>query len=90
MGAEGDSVRAQYAAVRSPLVSLSFTDDEFMSAENTASLHAFYTSAPQLRKRISPADIGVRRIGHFGFFRPNFAESLWRQHLLPELTGTPR
>jgi len=90
VGAEGALVRAQYAAVRSPLVSLSFTDDEFMSAENTDSLHGFYVSAPQVRKRISPADIGVRRIGHFGFFRPHFAESLWRQHLLPELADTTR
>ncbi len=90
VGAEGEAVRAQYAAVRSPVVSLSFTDDEFMSAENTASLHGFYTGAPQVRKRISPADLGVRRIGHFGFFRPHFAESLWRRHLLPELTGAGR
>jgi predicted alpha/beta hydrolase len=87
VGVESEA-RARYAAVRSPLVSLSFTDDEFMSAENTASLHGFYTGAPQVRKRISPADIGVRRIGHFGFFRPHFAESLWRAHLLPELSGT--
>jgi predicted alpha/beta hydrolase len=90
VGAEGAGVRAQYAAVRSPVVSLSFTDDEFMSARNTASLHGFYTGAPQVRKRISPADIGVRSIGHFGFFRPRFAESLWRQHLLPELVSAPR
>jgi predicted alpha/beta hydrolase len=90
VGAEGAGVRAQYAAVRSPVVSLSFTDDEFMSARNTASLHGFYSSAPVVHKRISPADIGVRRIGHFGFFRPHFAESLWRQHLLPELTEPAR
>jgi predicted alpha/beta hydrolase len=90
VGVEGESARAQYAAVRSPLVSISFTDDEFMSAENTASLHGFYTGAPQVLKRISPADIGVRRIGHFGFFRPQFSESLWRGHLLPELHAALR
>jgi predicted alpha/beta hydrolase len=36
-------------------------------------------------KRIAPRDIGVRRIGHFGFFRAAFERSLWRPHLLPEL-----
>ncbi|PYB04963.1 alpha/beta hydrolase, partial [Pseudomonas aeruginosa] len=28
---------------------------------------------------------GARHIGHFGFFRPQFAESLWAGYLLPEL-----
>ncbi|NLG77200.1 MAG: alpha/beta hydrolase, partial [Xanthomonadaceae bacterium] len=28
-------------------------------------------------RRIAPRDIGVTKIGHFGFFRPQFQESLW-------------
>ncbi len=87
VGVEGESVRARYAAVRSPLVSISFTDDEYMSARNTASLHGLYSGAPQVARRISPADAGVARIGHFGFFRGKFAEPLWRRYLLPELVG---
>ncbi len=85
IGAEGDAIREQYAAVRTPIVSLSFSDDEMMSARNTESIHGFYSSAPRLMKRIAPQDIGVRRIGHFGFFRSAFESSLWQQHLLPEL-----
>jgi len=85
VGAEGDAIRAQYASVRTPIVSLSFSDDEMMSARNTESIHGFYSSAPRSMKRISPQDIGVRRIGHFGFFRSGFETSLWRRHLLPEL-----
>jgi predicted alpha/beta hydrolase len=42
VGVEGDAVRAQYAAVRTPIVALSFPDDEFMSARNTESIHGFY------------------------------------------------
>lgn len=82
---EGEAVRAQYAAVRTPIVSLSFQDDEFMSARNTESIHGFYVNAPRTMKRIAPADIGVSRIGHFGFFRRAFEKSLWQAHLLPEL-----
>jgi predicted alpha/beta hydrolase len=85
VGAEGDAVRAEYAAVRSPIVSISFSDDEMMSARNTESIHSFYTGAPRTLKRIEPRDIGVARIGHFGFFRAAFESSLWRPHLLPEL-----
>jgi predicted alpha/beta hydrolase len=85
VGVEGEVVRAQYAAVTIPMVSLSFADDEFMSARNTESLHGFYVNAPKVMKRISPHDIGARRIGHFGFFKSDFEHSLWRAYLLPEL-----
>jgi predicted alpha/beta hydrolase len=85
VGAEGEAVRAAYAAVRSPIVSLSFSDDEMMSARSTESIHGFYTGASRKMKRIAPRDIGVARIGHFGFFRSAFESSLWRPHLLPEL-----
>jgi predicted alpha/beta hydrolase len=85
VGAEGEAVRARYAAVRTPIVSLSFADDEMMSARNTESIHGFYSGAPRTMKRIAPRDIGAARIGHFGFFRTAFEPTLWRQHLLPEL-----
>lgn len=86
VGAEGESVRQLYASVKTPIVSLSFTDDEFMSARNIESIHSFYTNAKCTMKHIVPQDIGVQRIGHFGFFRPSFQESLWKFHLLPELS----
>ena len=85
VGVGGETVRRQYAAVSTPIVSLSFTDDEFMSGRNTASIHAFFTGSQKSMKRITPADAGEKRIGHFGFFRRRFSDSLWQQHLLPEL-----
>jgi predicted alpha/beta hydrolase len=87
---DGEHVRAQFAAVRTPIVSLSFQDDELMSARNTESIHGFYVNAPRTMKRIAPQEIGARRIGHFGFFRREFSDSLWRAHLLPELAGEHR
>jgi predicted alpha/beta hydrolase len=85
VGAEGEAVRAQYASVRTPIVSLSFADDEMMSLANTESIHGFYSAAPRKMQRIAPHDVGAERIGHFGFFRARFEESLWRRVLLPEL-----
>jgi predicted alpha/beta hydrolase len=86
-GAEGEGMRARYAAVTTPIVSLSFVDDEYMSLANTNALHGLYTGAPQRLKRIAPGDIGQKRIGHFGFFRAQQEQALWRPHLLPELAG---
>ncbi|MEO8151672.1 MAG: alpha/beta fold hydrolase [Rhizobacter sp.] len=79
VGEGGDAVRAEYAAITTPMLSLSFTDDEYMSARNTVDMHAFYASAPRDMRRIAPRDIGVKRIGHFGFFRQRFSASLWPQ-----------
>ena len=79
VGHEGDGMRRRFAEVTTPILSVSFTDDEFMSKRNTESLHGFYAGAPREMRRIAPHEIGVRRIGHFGFFRKRFAESLWPQ-----------
>lgn len=79
MGEGGQALRAHYAALRTPMLSLAFTDDEFMSRRNTESLHGFYAGASPELRRIAPKDVGARRIGHFGFFRKHFEASLWPQ-----------
>ncbi|WP_374440544.1 alpha/beta hydrolase family protein [Pseudomonas panipatensis] len=82
---DGDAMRRSFAAVDTPIVSLSFTDDEMMSQRNTESLLSFYRGAPTVNTRIDPQQVGAPRIGHFGFFRAQFADSLWTRYLLPEL-----
>jgi predicted alpha/beta hydrolase len=77
VGAEGESVRRSYASVSTPMLSLSFTDDEMMSEQGIRSLHRLYANAPIEYRRIAPRDIGAPRIGHFGFFRPQFEPTLW-------------
>jgi predicted alpha/beta hydrolase len=71
--------RESYGRVRVPLLSLSFTDDEMMSRRSIDSMHDCYANAQQQRLYISPQEAGARRIGHFGFFRPQFENTLWRQ-----------
>ncbi|MEA3177442.1 MAG: hypothetical protein QOI59_965 [Gammaproteobacteria bacterium] len=87
VGAEGPWVKQAFASVQIPITSLSFTDDEMMSARNTESLHSHYASSPKKMARIAPRDAGLERIGHFGFFRVQYQELLWRRYLLPELAG---
>lgn len=85
VGVEGKAAAAQFAEVRVSITSLSFTDDEMMSLRNVESLHGCYKNAPRTMKRIEPAAIGTNRIGHFGFFKARFEQSLWHDLLLPEL-----
>jgi predicted alpha/beta hydrolase len=77
VGVEGEQVRAAYASMPTPILSISFTDDEMMSARSIRSLHELYRTAPVEYRRIAPAEIGAKHIGHFGFFRSQFAQSLW-------------
>jgi predicted alpha/beta hydrolase len=77
VGHEGEALRRQFAAARFPIVALSITDDELMTERGTRVLIDCYENAPRELHRIAPADVGARRIGHFGFFRPQFEATLW-------------
>lgn len=85
VGVEGEGLREQFANVTVPITAVSFTDDEMMSERNTESIHSFYCNAPLTMKRIDPRDVGESRIGHLGWFRERYRESLWRGVLLPLL-----
>ncbi|MBS0453785.1 MAG: alpha/beta fold hydrolase [Proteobacteria bacterium] len=77
VGAEGELAAQSYARVRFPLLALSMTDDELMTLAGTRSLVSLYAGAPSVVECIAPADVQARRIGHFGFFREQFSQSLW-------------
>lgn len=82
VGVEGKALRQQYADVKVPITSVSFTDDEMMSERNTASIHGFYENAPMTMLRLRPEDIGETGVGHLGWFRERYRESVWKGTLL--------
>ncbi|PWN02435.1 hypothetical protein DJ010_11825 [Nocardioides silvaticus] len=77
---------ALFAEVKAPMMSLSFTDDELMSAESIQHLHDWYSSADIVRQRYTPAQLDGRHLGHHGFFRSAHAD-LWDELLEPWLAG---
>ncbi len=77
VGVEGEVVCDAYRSLTIPLLSISFTDDEYMSERNISVLHGFYGNAHRDMCRITPEQLGVARIGHFGFFRPEAGAGLW-------------
>ena len=79
VGVEGEAVRRDYATLTTPILSLSFSDDEYMSARNIESIHSFYAASPREMRRFHPRDVGAKRIGHFGFFRRTLGDRLWPQ-----------
>ena len=77
VGVEGEPMRELYRRPTLPLLSISFTDDEYMSKSNVDVLHGFYVHAGREMRRIAPAEMGVARIGHFGYFRADLGARLW-------------
>ncbi|MDO5691939.1 MAG: alpha/beta fold hydrolase [Pseudomonadota bacterium] len=88
-GAEGEHALARYAAVRFPILALSITDDEMMTLESTQSLLSMYAQAPHQLERVAPADHGLTRIGHLGWFHRRHQPDLW-PHALQALRDLPQ
>ncbi len=89
VGAEGPEMRARFAALRAPLTSFSFTDDEMLSERNISVLYEAFRGAERRWVRVDPREAGLGRVGHFGFFRAKMRAPLWESRLLPELASLP-
>ena len=69
----------EYARFTAPMRLYAISDDPFAPARAVEALAGLYpASKPEIR-RIAPRDVGTRRIGHFGFFREPFRDTLWRE-----------
>ena len=68
---------AGHRAFDHPLLAYSFADDPYAPHAAADALHDRYGSVEQRRHRLAPADLGVPRIGHFGFFRRGLVPALW-------------
>ena len=72
---------AAFAAVRTPLLSWGFGDDPIATPAAVDALLESYANAPIERRWTLPAELGVRTIGHHGFFAERHRDSLWRAAL---------
>ena len=66
----------KYNAIKVPLLSYGFSDDNTAPKANVEWMNAKYTNCQLTYKHIKPSDIGLKSIGHFGFFRPK-CKVLW-------------
>jgi predicted alpha/beta hydrolase len=73
---------ANVARLRAPIRFAQIADDSWGTPEAVAHMAAHFTgSTSRSVWRITPAEVGARKIGHFGFFRPQFRDTLWREAL---------
>jgi predicted alpha/beta hydrolase len=82
-GTEPDALRTQRllercAALQRPALLVSISDDAFATPSGIRRLTGYYPKLdPLTQLRLTPADAGVSRIGHFGFFTRRAGAALW-------------
>jgi predicted alpha/beta hydrolase len=59
----------------------SFSDDISATQRAAAALIGYYARAKSEYIHLHPSDIGEKVIGHFGFFRCQFKDTLWQETL---------
>jgi len=69
--------RAAYASAEYPVLALTFADDELLLEAGSRLLHQAYLRRPADYRVIEPQQVGMPRIGHFGFFKSASEKTLW-------------
>ena len=72
-------VEDAYARFRAPLRAYAISDDPFAPRTAVDALGRLYPNSKWETRPVAPRDLGVKSIGHFGFFRERFRDSLWRE-----------
>jgi len=78
---EGDAAKSAYREWSAPILSYSFDDDAMITRAAVDSLESFYARAPLTRRHVAPAEVGEKRIGHFGYFSERSKPTLWKESL---------
>lgn len=68
---------ARFAEVRLPILAIGLTDDLWATPRGVDDFMARHPNAAVEQRWLSPQDGGGAPIGHLGFFRSRFAQTLW-------------
>jgi predicted alpha/beta hydrolase len=72
-------VEEAYSSIEFPIRAYAITDDAFAPLAAVEALRRLYPNARWETRRVAPRDVGAKAIGHFGFFRERFRDSLWSE-----------
>ena len=85
VGVENEEISTRFEDMSRPIRSIALSDDEMLSHLNIEALFNLFGSEDKQLRTLVPKEMGIKRVGHLGFFRADFSESLWKEVLLPEL-----
>lgn len=67
-----------YKKIKIPLLHYSFSDDNYCERNAALELQKYYPTHIE-DKFLNPQDLGIKNIGHFGFFKPYIKDILWKE-----------
>ncbi len=79
---ERQAILNNFAAVTAPILAIAATDDEFATVAAVRRALQYYRCATATEVVLSPADLGVERLGHFDLFHARHATGFWIDALL--------
>jgi predicted alpha/beta hydrolase len=69
--------RDGFDRLRLPLLAVTISDDAIAPRRASEALVSHYRNAAREERLVRPADVGLPRIGHFGWFRAATGDRLW-------------
>lgn len=72
-----EEVLGRFRAIRASVLALRFEDDPFATVAATQRVLGLYAGCHAEERLFTRADAGGQKIGHFGFFRSRFRNTLW-------------
>jgi predicted alpha/beta hydrolase len=71
--------RAAFSQLDIPIRTYAISDDGYAPRRGVVALAALFERASVEIRDVTPRDLDVSRVGHFAFFRPAFADTLWAE-----------
>jgi len=69
---------ANFAQYKGAIRALCFSDDDWATRPAVELLCSGFTSTQPQIMTVAPGDVGAGKLGHFGFFRADHRDTLWR------------
>jgi len=79
VGCDQGAVKERFSQLRGPVLAYSVDDDTTAPLQTVEALLKWISNAPIKHRHVSPADVGRKKLGHFGFFRRDMCDSLWAE-----------
>lgn len=70
-------LQQRFAAVRAPALSMRFADDAFATEVASRRIASLFRNTSVNFECVTPANVGLRKGGHFAYFRTEARDALW-------------
>ncbi|HYC03384.1 MAG TPA: alpha/beta fold hydrolase [Azospirillaceae bacterium] len=72
-------LEARFKDIARPMLAFSFADDFYCPRPAAEALLGWYGGTGKAHRHVRASEVGAPSIGHFGFFRDRFRDTLWRE-----------